>query len=65
MIYNTGGYERVETLKALEGIVDIYLPDFKYSDNKLGLEYSGAENYVETTLSALSEMFRQKGQAEA
>lgn len=61
VVYNTGGYERVETLKALEGIVDIYLPDFKYSDNKLGLEYSGAENYVETTLSALSEMFRQKG----
>lgn len=61
VVYNTGGYERVETLKALEGIVDIYLPDFKYSDNKLGLEYSGAENYVETALSAISEMIRQKG----
>ncbi len=61
VVYNTGGFERVKTLKALEGIVDIYLPDFKYSDNKLGLEYSGAENYVETALSALSEMFRQKG----
>lgn len=61
VVYNTGGYERVETLKALEGIVDIYLPDFKYSDNKLGLEYSGAENYVETALSAISEMIKQKG----
>lgn len=61
VVYNTGGYERIETLKALEGIVDIYLPDFKYSDNRLGLEYSGAENYVETTLSAISEMYRQKG----
>ncbi|MBQ8572970.1 MAG: radical SAM protein [Ruminococcus sp.] len=61
VVYNTGGYERVETLKALEGIVDIYLPDFKYSDNKLGFEYSGADNYVETALSAISEMIRQKG----
>lgn len=61
VVYNTGGFERVETLKALEGIVDIYLPDFKYSDNKLGFEYSGAENYVETALSAISEMIRQKG----
>ena len=61
VVYNTGGFERVETLKALEGIVDIYLPDFKYSDNRLGLEYSGAENYVETALSAISEMLRQKG----
>lgn len=61
VVYNSGGYERVETLKALEGIVDIYLPDFKYSDNKLGREYSGAENYVETALSAINEMFRQKG----
>ena len=61
VVYNNGGFERVETLKALEGIVDIYLPDFKYSDNNLGITYSGAENYVETALSAISEMFRQKG----
>lgn len=61
VVYNSGGFERIETLKALEGIVDIYLPDFKYSDNRLGLEYSGAKNYVETALSAISEMFRQKG----
>ena len=61
VVYNTGGFERVETLRALEGIVDIYLPDFKYSDNKLALEYSGAENYRETALDAISEMIRQKG----
>lgn len=61
VVYNSGGFERVETLKALEGIVDIYLPDFKYSDNKLAFEYSGAENYRATALSAISEMFRQKG----
>lgn len=61
VVYNCGGYERIETLKALEGIVDIYLPDFKYSSNRLGLEYSGAQNYVETALSAISEMYRQKG----
>lgn len=61
IVYNCGGYERVETLKALEGIVDIYLPDFKYSDNKIALEYSDAENYVETAVSAIGEMLKQKG----
>ncbi len=61
IVYNCGGYERVETLKTLEGIVDIYLPDFKYSDNALALEYSGAENYVETAVSAIGEMLRQTG----
>lgn len=61
IVYNTGGFERVETLRTLEGIVDIYLPDFKYSDNQLAFEYSGAENYAETALSAISEMIRQKG----
>lgn len=61
IVYNCGGYERVETLKILEGIVDIYLPDFKYSDNTLAKEYSGAENYVETAVSAIGEMLRQTG----
>lgn len=61
IVYNCGGYERVETLKTLEGIVDIYLPDFKYSDNSLALEYSGAENYVETATEAIKEMLRQTG----
>lgn len=62
VIYNCGGYERVETLKALEGIVDIYLPDFKYSDNVLAKEYSGADNYTETTTNAIKEMLRQTGE---
>lgn len=61
IVYNCGGYERVETLKALEGIVDIYLPDFKYSDNALGEEYSGVKNYRETAEKALEEMLRQTG----
>ena len=61
IVYNCGGYERVETLKSLDGVVDIYLPDFKYSDNALALEYSGAENYVETATAAIGEMLRQKG----
>ncbi len=61
IVYNCGGYERVETLKALEGIVDIYLPDFKYSDNALGEEYSSVANYRETAEKALEEMLRQTG----
>lgn len=61
IIYNCGGYERVETLKALEGIVDIYLPDFKYSDDALGLEYSQVENYCATAEKAIEEMLRQTG----
>lgn len=61
IVYNCGGYERIETLKALEGIVDIYLPDFKYSDNKLGREYSGVENYCEVATESVNEMLKQKG----
>lgn len=61
IVYNCGGYERVETLRALEGIVDIYLPDFKYSDNSLAEEYSGVKSYVETATKAIKEMQRQAG----
>lgn len=61
IVYNTGGYERVETLKMLEGYVDIYLPDFKYYDNELGKKYSSAENYFEVVTAALKEMYRQVG----
>lgn len=61
IIYNCGGYESIGTLRALEGIVDIYLPDFKYSDDALALEYSGVENYVQTATEALREMLRQRG----
>ena len=61
VVYNCGGYERVETLKALEGKVDIYLPDLKYSDNRLGKALSHAPNYFETACAAIQEMVRQTG----
>ncbi|MCM1327845.1 MAG: radical SAM protein [Ruminococcus sp.] len=61
IIYNTGGYERVETLKLLEGYVDVYLPDFKYFDDGLAEKYSAAQNYFETVTAALKEMYRQVG----
>lgn len=61
LVYNTGGYERVETLKLLDGIVDIYMPDFKYSSNQRGEKYSGVSDYAERVKAALIEMDRQVG----
>ena len=61
VIYNCGGYERVETLKALEGRVDIYLPDLKYADRELGQTLSGAKNYFPVAKMAIREMVRQTG----
>ncbi len=61
VVYNCGGYEKVETLRELEGLVDVYLPDFKYSDAKLAKELSGAEDYVPVVTAALREMYRQTG----
>ncbi len=61
VVYNCGGYESVETLKQLEGLVDIYLPDMKYSDNALAKALSHAPNYVETASAAILEMYRQVG----
>ena len=61
VVYNCGGYERVETLRALEGKVDIYLPDLKYTDPKLGGELSGARNYFPVAKQAIKEMVRQTG----
>ena len=61
VVYNCGGYERAETLKSLEGKVDIYLPDLKYADPRLGKALSAAPDYFETTTSAIREMFRQVG----
>ncbi len=62
VVYNTCGYERLEILKLLDGIVDIYLPDFKYSDGKMAYKYSSeAEDYPEVTKKALLEMNRQVG----
>ena len=64
LVYNTCGWERVEILKILDGIVDIYLPDFKYSDEKMAARYSsGAFEYPELTKKALLEMHRQVGVA--
>ncbi len=60
IVYNTSGYEKVETLKKLEGIVDIYLTDLKYCDSKVSSKYSKAENYFEFASSALIEMRRQQ-----
>lgn len=64
IVYNTGGYERVETLKMLEGYIDIYLPDFKYYDDEIARKYSAAGDYFEVVCAAIDEMFRQVGAAE-
>lgn len=61
VVYNCGGYERVETLRELEGKVDIYLPDLKYSDNALSKQLSGAADYFEVAKAAILEMVRQTG----
>jgi len=61
VVYNCGGYERVESLRALEGKVDIYLPDLKYAENALGRALSGAGDYFETAAGAIREMVRQTG----
>ena len=61
VVYNCGGYERVETLKKLEGKIDIYLPDLKYADNRLAKALSGAPDYFEVATAAIREMVRQTG----
>lgn len=61
VVYNCGGYERVETLRALEGLVDVYLPDLKYADGALAAELSGAADYFPVACKAIREMFRQVG----
>ena len=60
-VYNTNGYDKVETLKMLEGIIDVYLPDFKYIDAELAFRYSKVKDYPEIVAEALKEMYRQKG----
>lgn len=60
-VYNSNGYDKVTTLKMLEGIIDIYLPDLKYSDASLGTSLSDVPDYPEIAGKALKEMFRQKG----
>jgi putative pyruvate formate lyase activating enzyme len=63
LVYNTCGWERPEILRRLDGIVDIYLPDFKYSDGAMASKYSAADTYPEVTQDALLEMHRQVGVA--
>ncbi len=61
VVWNSGGYDSVETLKTLEGKIDIYLPDMKYSNPALGAKYSSVPDYPETARAAIGEMFRQTG----
>ena len=61
VVYNCGGYERVETLRALEGLVDIYLPDLKYFDNALAMGLSRCSDYRQAATAAIREMVRQTG----
>ena len=61
VVYNCGGYERVETLRRLEGKVDIYLPDLKYTDPRLAMQLSSAPYYFPTAADAIREMVRQTG----
>lgn len=61
IVYNTSAYENIETLKIMDGLVDVYLPDMKYMDSALSAEYSGAPDYFQAAKTALAEMYRQTG----
>ena len=61
VIFNCGGYERVETLKMLDGLIDIYLPDMKYYDKNVAFKYSNAYDYPDIASAAIAEMYRQTG----
>lgn len=61
IVYNSSGYEKVESLKLLSGLIDIYLPDLKYYDDLLAMKYSKAPNYFEIATQAIGEMYRQVG----
>lgn len=61
LVYNCGGYESIETLKLLDKIIDIYMPDIKYSSNENALKYSGVSNYWDVVRQAIKEMHRQVG----
>ncbi|MEW6169974.1 MAG: radical SAM protein [Candidatus Omnitrophota bacterium] len=64
LVYNTGGYDSIETLVLFDGVIDIYLPDMRYSDEKTALKYSGAPKYPFYNRLAIKEMFRQVGNAQ-
>ena len=61
IVYNSSGYERVETLRALDGLIDIYMPDFKYASSELAARYSDAPDYPKVAESAIREMIDQRG----
>jgi len=61
LVYNCGGYESVDTLRLLDGIVDIYMPDMKYADSAVARQYSGVEDYAAVNRAAVKEMHRQVG----
>jgi putative pyruvate formate lyase activating enzyme len=60
-VFNTSSYDRVETIRSFEGIIQVYLPDLKYMDNRLAKAYSDTPDYVEHATAAIKEMYRQKG----
>ena len=62
-VYNTNGYDKLETIRSLSGLIDVYLPDYKYVTGEFASEYSDAEDYPEIVLKALKEMYYQKGSA--
>ena len=64
VIYNTNSYENIETIKMLEGYIDVYLPDLKYYSNELSKKYSKADNYFENATKAIQEMYKQVGSPE-
>ena len=61
VVWNSGGYERVESIRMLEGYIDVYLPDIKYKNAELAADYSRAPDYYETAMAAVKEMIRQTG----
>ena len=60
-VYNTNGYDKLETIRSLSGLIDVYLPDYKYVTRAIAAEYSNAPDYPETALKAIKEMYYQKG----
>lgn len=64
VVYNCGGYENVEALKMLDGLIDIYMPDMKYYDDKYAIKYSNAPHYFEYSKRAIAEMYKQVGKNE-
>ena len=61
IVYNSGGYDLPTQINALGSLVDVYLPDFKYFDNRYAIKYSSAKNYRETAQAAIAEMYKQTG----